>query len=141
MRQWTDRMRQVKIVLVVGAIAIAAASLLVSHKLVNDLKQEERSKMDLWAKAMKFINEAEDEAGLALALDFIKGNTTIPVVVTNADGSVADYRNISDSVHVREYAGRMRQAGDTIRIDLGEEDYQLVCYDESTLLKRLTQYP
>ena len=52
MRQWTDRMRQVKIVLVVGAIAIAAASLLVSHKLVNDLKQEERSKMDLWAKAM-----------------------------------------------------------------------------------------
>ena len=139
--QWTDRIRQVKIILVVAAMAIAAASLYVSHRLVSDLKMEERTKMDLWAKAMKFINEAEDEAGLALALEFIKGNTTIPVVVTNPDGSVADYRNISDSAHVEEYAGRMRLAGDTIRIDLGQGDYQLVCYDESTMLKRLTHYP
>ena len=139
--QWTDRIRQVKIILVMAAVAIAAASLFVSHRLVSDLKQEERTKMDLWAKAMKFINEAEDEAGLTLALEFIKGNTTIPVIVTNSDGSVADYRNITDSVHVEDYAKQMRQAGDTIRIDLGEGDYQLVCYDESTLLKRLTQYP
>ena len=139
--QWTDRIRQVKIILVVAAMAIAAASLYVSHRLVSDLKMEERTKMDLWAKAMKFINEAEDEAGLALALEFIKGNTTIPVVVTNPDGSVADYRNISDSAHVEEYASRMRLAGDTIRIDLGQGDYQLVCYDESTMLKRLTHYP
>ena len=88
--QWTDRIRQVKIILVMAAVAIAAASLFVSHQLVSDLKQEERTKMDLWAKAMKFINEAEDEAGLTLALEFIKGNTTIPVIVTNPDGSVAD---------------------------------------------------
>ena len=40
--QWVDRIRQVKIVLVVAAILIAAASLLISHKLVSDLKQEER---------------------------------------------------------------------------------------------------
>ncbi|MGX8697756.1 MAG: ATP-binding protein, partial [Prevotella sp.] len=59
--QWTDRMRQVKIWLVVAALLIAAASLLVSHKLVNDLKQEERSKMDLWAKAMNFLREADSE--------------------------------------------------------------------------------
>lgn len=141
MRQWTDRIRHVKIWLVVAAVMIAAASLFVSHQLVRDLKQEERTKMDLWAKAMKFINEAEDEAGLTLALDFIKGNTTIPVVVSNADGSVADYRNIDDSLEVARYARQMIVAGDTIRIDLGEGDYQLVCYDESTLLKRLTQYP
>ena len=141
MRQWTDRIRHVKIWLVVAAVLIAAASLFVSHQLVHDLKQEERTKMDLWAKAMKFINEADDEAGLTLALDFIKGNTTIPVVVTNADGSVADYRNIADSEQVESYARQMIHAGDTIRIDLGEGDYQLVCYDESTLLKRLTQYP
>ena len=139
--QWTDRIRQVKILLVLAAVLIAATSLFFSHKLVSDLKAEERTKMDLWAKAMKFINEAEDEAGLTLALEFIKGNTTIPVIVTNPDGSVADYRNIIDSTNVKAYARQMRQAGDTIHIDLGEGDYQLVCYDESTMLKRLTQYP
>ena len=87
--QWTDRIRQVKIILVVAAVAIAAASLFVSHRLVNDLKQEERTKMDLWAKAMKFINEAEDEAGLTLALEFIKGNTTIPHAINIERGNAS----------------------------------------------------
>ena len=139
--QWVDRIRQVKIVLVVAAILIAAASLLISHKLVSDLKQEERSKMDLWAKAMNFVQEADSETDLSLALAFIEGNTTIPVIVTDAQGSVMEYRNIDDDTDVTDYARRMRQAGDTISIDLGAGDYLLVCYDESTLLKRLTQYP
>ena len=139
--QWVDRIRQVKIVLVVAAILIAAASLLISHKLVSDLKQEERSKMDLWAKAMNFVQEADSETDLSLALAFIEGNTTIPVIVTDAQGAVMEYRNIDEDADVTEYARRMRQAGDTISIDLGAGDYLLVCYDESTLLKRLTQYP
>ena len=139
--QWTDRMRQVKIWLVVAAVAIAATSLFVSHQLVCDLKAEERTKMDLWARAMKYINEVVDEKGLSLALEFIQGNTTIPVIVTDATGMVMEYRNISDSDAVEDYARQMRMAGDTIPIDLGEGDYMLVCYDESTLLKRLTQYP
>ena len=139
--QWVDRIRQVKIVLVVAAILIAAASLLISHKLVSDLKQEERSKMDLWAKAMNFVQEADSETDLSLALAFIEGNTTIPVIVTDAQGEVMEYRNIDEDTDVTDYARRMRQAGDTISIDLGAGDYLLVCYDESTLLKRLTQYP
>ncbi len=139
--QWVDRIRQVKIVLVVAAILIAAASLLISHKLVSDLKQEERSKMDLWAKAMNFVQEADSETDLSLALAFIEGNTTIPVIVTDAQGAVMEYRNIDEDADVTDYARRMRQAGDTISIDLGAGDYLLVCYDESTLLKRLTQYP
>ncbi len=141
MRQWTDSMRQVKIWLVVAAVLIAAASLFVSHQLVTDLKAEERTKMDLWAKAMKYINEVDDEKGLALALEFIQGNTTIPVIVTDVQGQVMEFRNIDDSTTVTAYARSMRLAGDTISIDLGEGDYLLVCYDESTLLKRLTHYP
>ncbi|MBO4812152.1 MAG: HAMP domain-containing histidine kinase [Prevotella sp.] len=139
--QWTDRIRQVKILLVVAAILIAAASLFVSHQLVSDLKAEERTKMDLWAKAMNFVQEANSETDLSLALAFIEGNTTIPVIVTDAQGNVMEYRNIADSVGVADRARSMRQAGDTISIDIGGGDYLLVCYDESTLLKRLTQYP
>ena len=139
--QWTDRIHQVKIWLVVAAILIAAASLFVSHQLVHDLKQDERTKMDLWAKAMNFVQEADSETDLSLALAFIEGNTTIPVVLTAKEGTVIEYRNIKDTADVDRYAQQMRQAGDTISIDLGAGDYLLVCYDESTLLKRLTQYP
>jgi len=139
--QWTDKIRQVKIWLVVAAVLIAATSLLVSHKLVSDLKKEEGSKMDLWAKAMNFVQEADSETDLSLALAFIEGNTTIPVIVTDASGQVQEYRNIEEGTDVVRYAQEMKRAGDTISIDLGEGDYLLVCYDESTLLKRLTQWP
>ena len=143
--QWTDRIRQVKIVLVVMAIVIAVASLLVSHLLVKDLQREERNKMEVWAQAMQTLQEADETTDLALVLSVIQGNKTIPVIVLDSDGQVMDYRNVDirekDSVrYVADYGHRMYKAGHFIQIG-DSVDYQLVCYDESTLLKRLSQYP
>ena len=143
--QWTDRIRQVKIILVVVAIIIAITSLLVSHFLVTDLSDEERNKMEVWARAMQTLQEADEMTDLALVLSVIQGNKTIPVIVLDSDEQVMDYRNVDirdkDSVrYVADYGRRMYKAGHYIQI--GDSiDYQLVCYDESTLLKRLSQYP
>ena len=157
--QWTDRIRQVKIILVVAAIVIAVVSLLASHYLVMDLQQEERNKMETWAEALRALNNADENTDLSLVLNVIQGNNTIPVIVMDADGEVTDYRNINmnartaeDSAdYVARYAKAMFRHGNYIKIELGdsqdslqtnaEKDYQLVCYDESTLLKRLSQYP
>ena len=143
--QWTDRIRQVKIILVVVAIIIAITSLLVPHFLVTDLSDEERNKMEVWARAMQTLQEADEMTDLALVLSVIQGNKTIPVIVLDSDEQVMDYRNVDirdkDSVrYVADYGRRMYKAGHYIQI--GDSiDYQLVCYDESTLLKRLSQSP
>ena len=143
--QWTDRIRQVKILLVVAAIVIAVASLMVSHLLVKDLQREERNKMEVWAQAMQSLQEADETTDLALVLSVIQGNKTIPVIVLDHDGQVMDYRNVDirekdSDRYVSDYGHRMYHAGHYIQI--GDSiDYQLVCYDESTLLKRLSQYP
>ena len=134
--QWTDRIRQIKIILVVAAIVIAVASLLVSHFLVRDLSYEERSKMEIWAQALHSLNEADENTDIPLVLSVLQGNNTIPVIVVNEDGSIYDFRNIKDSLHVRDYAKRMIGAGDTIRVGS-----QLVCYDDSVMLKRLAAWP
>jgi hypothetical protein len=145
--QWTDRIRQVKILLVISAIVIAVVSLLVSHYLVRDLQREERAKMVTWAEALQALNNADETTDLTLVLNVIQSNNTIPVIVMNADGTVTDCRNIDigsqDSADfVARYGQRMYQAGDYIKIEYGDSaDYQLVCYDESTMLKRLTQWP
>ena len=145
--QWTDRIRQVKIWLVVAAVVIAVASLAVSHFMVRDLQMEERNKMEVWAQAMHALQEADDETDLSLVLSVIQGNKTIPVIVTDPEGHVMDYRNIDidadDSLaYVTNYGRRMYEWGNYIKIELGDSTgYQLVCYDESTMLKRLTQYP
>ena len=162
--QWTDRIRQVKIILVIVAIVIAVASLLVSHLLVKDLQREERNKMEIWAEALNALNNADENTDLSLVLNVIQGNNTIPVIVMDSDGLVSDYRNIeikaktaTDSdAFVSRYGKRMYDNGDFIKIYLTESDsvvadsaklseeshpYTLVCYDESILLKRLAQYP
>ena len=134
--QWTDRIRQVKIVLVIAAIVIAVASLLVSHFLVRDLSKEERNRMEVWAQALHALNAADENTDLTLVLSVIEGNNTIPVVVLNSEGGIDDFRNISDTLSVADYARSMIRSGDTIRVDS-----QLVCYDESIMLKRLQAWP
>ncbi len=146
--QWTDRIRQVKILLVTAAVVIAVASLLISHFLVRDLQSEERGKMEVWAEALRALNEADDATDLSLVLSVIQENNTIPVIVLDRDGHVTDFRNIDirrgqDSAdYVARYGRRMMEAGNYIKIGYGDStDYQMVCYDESTMLKRLTQWP
>ena len=134
--QWTDRIRQTKILLVIAAVIIAVTSLLISHFLVKDLSNEERKKMEVWAQALHALNTADENTDLSLVLDVMQGNTTIPVIVLNDKGGIDDYRNIDDTLNLKQYAKRMLQAGDTIVIGS-----QIVCYDESVLLKRLSQYP
>ena len=150
--QWTDKIRQVKIVLVVAAVVIAVASLVVSHFLVSDLSKEERNKMETWAQALHTLNNANENTDLSLVLSVLQGNNTIPVVVVDSTGMVMDYRNVEisadnrkDSLSLLEKeANRMYRSGRFVKIILTDDphaDYQLVCYDESNLLKRLATYP
>jgi hypothetical protein len=151
--QWTDRIRQVKIILVIAAVMIAVVSLMVSHFLVKDLSMEERNKMEVWAEALHALNQADENVDLSLVLSVIQGNNTIPVIVIDPSGHVTDYRNIrikgrnaADSVaYVSALSKKMYRSGNYIKINLGDsaaaKDYQLVCYDDSIMLKRLSSWP
>ncbi len=148
---WTDKIRQVKIGLIVSAVLIAAASLVASHLLVKDLAREERNRMEIWAEAIHSLSTADDETDLNLVLKVLEENNTIPVIVTDAKGNVQTFRNVkivadnaedSMAVAVRK-AERMRMNRHTIKVQLSEakDDYLMVCYDDSLLLTRLAYYP
>lgn len=152
--QWTDRMGQVKVLLVLVAVIIAVTSLVVSHYLVRDLSMQERTNMEVWAEAMRSYNNADENADLGLVLRVMEGNNNIPVVVLGSDGEVQTYRNLnlkakdegSKLQEAKQLGERMRQQGNAIRIELtGDEvtpsDHLLVCFDESLLIQRLSYYP
>lgn len=149
--QWTDRIRQVKIFLVVAAILIAVASLVASNILTKDLAQQERTRMEVWAEAMRVLSQADDNTDLALVLKVLNGNNTIPVVVIDSSNSVTDFRNVrirgknyEDSIRqVTAMAKRLQTSGQSIRIPLSANgnDYIDVCYDDSLMLRRLALYP
>ena len=147
---WTDRIRQVKICLVITAIVIAVTSLVISHILIRDLSNEEKNKMATWAEALHTLNNATENTDLSLVLNVIKSNNTIPVVVMSSTGDICDYRNVeidadneTDSIKIiKKLANNCYKAGRYIKINLdGTSDYQLVYYNESTMLKRLATYP
>lgn len=149
--QWTDRIRQVKIILVVAAIAIAVMSLVASNILTKDLARQERTKMEVWAEAMRALSQADENTDLALVLKVLNENNTIPVVVLDSDENVTDFRNVTinaknykDSLqYVSTMAKLLKANKQNIKISLSgtSNDYIDVCYDDSLMLKRLAFYP
>jgi len=152
----TDHIRQIKTYLLLAALLIAAASLVVSHFLIRDLKEEERNNMEVWAEAMRSLNRADESTDLNLVLKVINGNNFIPVIVLDERGEVTTFRNIKlnessaqDSTRaLQEMARGMQAAGHRIRMNLqgdGEisppHNIIYICYDESAMLKRLSSYP
>ena len=154
--QWYDRIRQVKFLLIFVAVLITAVSLVVSHSLVRDLEKVERQNMEVWAEAMRTLNNADEYTDVALVLKVLNGNNTIPVIVLSKSGEVQSFRNLQiqgnnavDSLSaVKRMADEMRKEGRVIRIYLNEaethsvtDDYMEICYDDSIMLKRLSSYP
>ena len=148
--QWTDRIQQTKIILVIAAIIIAAASLVVSHYLVKDLADQERSRMELWAEAMRSLNMPDTNTDLGLVLKVIEDNHSIPVIVVDDDQEITAFRNVRIRKHtstdtllyLQGEVQRMKKMNRFIRINLeSSKDYIDVCYDESLMIKRLNIYP
>lgn len=155
---WFDRIRNIKFLLVTFAVFIAIVSLVTSNYLIQDLKAGEINSVEVWAEAMRSLNNADENTDLNLVLKVINGNKNIPVIVKNRAGEVIAYRNIEndydnavDSIGVvNGIAKRMSKVGSHIRLDLPDvenedgtqvKDWLDIYYDESLMLKRLQVYP
>lgn len=156
--QWLDRIKQMKIALVVAALLIAVCSLVVSHFLIKDLEREEYKRMEIWAEAMQSFNRADETTDLGLVLKVMNGNNTIPVIVLDSAGQVEMFRNVynckgktlADSLaYMSREAKNWKNAGNFVRISTSgsaenvenETDYLDICYNTSSMLQRLAVYP
>lgn len=161
---WTDKVRNLKLIFIGVAIIIVATSLFVSHRLVEDLKNEERTRMEVWAAAMRSLTEAEENTDLNLVLTVINGNNSIPVIVTDEENKILSHRNLgiqsrSSQDSLKQLQGRLteiRQTGKHMKMPLeitSQEDntttqsspeklhYINIYYEESLILHRLALFP
>lgn len=130
--QWADRIKRVRITLIIVAVLLSVASLIVSHYLVRDLKREEQVKMETWAEAMRSLGDADSDADLSLVLKVLNSNNTIPVKVLDSEGKVQMERNVDDVDRMPPHS---------IRIALSEDEWMDVYYADSLLLRRLALWP
>ncbi|MDE7335996.1 MAG: ATP-binding protein, partial [Muribaculaceae bacterium] len=79
----------------VATVAVVAAFLLVSDRLVKDLSAQERARMQIWADATREIASADSSTNLDFLLSIIKGNSTIPVILVDDNDRILDHLNFN----------------------------------------------
>ena len=83
-----------KRLLLLSAFIIGSAILWYTNNLVNDLRREERTKVNIWANATKQTADIDNLAGgISLAFEVINHNTTIPVILVDDKGSILYHKN------------------------------------------------
>lgn len=149
--------RRGKILLLLVAVLIGVASLLYTNWLTNKIEKEERNKVELWAKATEGLSDAsivtnspemtQLQTKYLLFLNMVAGqNTTIPIIITESDGTFNLDKNISyneerkELVLTRELA-KMKDFAEPIPIVIGENETLFLYHRESSILRNLRLYP
>ncbi len=121
-----------------NAIKKRAALVEFTEVLFEQLKNEERSKAELIAKAYKELADFDDQNDLTFVVDVAFQNTTIPMLIYNEDG-LSLSKNIpkgreSDEAYIDSLRTAMESKNDPIFFPTVN---QYLYYDDSNLFKEI----
>ncbi len=145
MNIYTQKQRW-KLLLLIAALLIGAASLWYTNKLVKKLSIEERKKIELWAEATRRLSDVTQEnSDLNFLSSVINNNNTIPVIWATDSFKVISYRNLDslkslDPKFLEKQVDIMLKEHPPIEIKIGQLR-QYILYKDSDLLNRLRYYP
>ena len=137
--------------LLIFAIIIGIASLFVTNSLVEDLAydinqlaDEEREKMEIWAYATNQMVNISDDGDFSLAIKVMESNDDIPIILAEEDDCILNYRNLDTTKEITdEYLQKqliiMKEQNEPIEIQVYEGYKQLLYYKDSILLTRSRQ--
>ncbi len=138
-----------KVVLIVSGVIIGVVSLLYTETFLRELRMEEERKIRLWAKAVEAVFGASEEENLAFYSEIIQNNKTIPVILTDGQGSIIAHRNLNvpegDSDKLARFLERklneFKESGQMLENSFGDGQTNYLYYKGSTLLTKLRYYP
>ena len=133
-----------------GAFAIVSLILWNTYILFQVVKNEERTKMELWATAQKELVESNDlsrDYG-SLSFDVLQKIGVTPMIQVTEKGKIIDYRNIEwnsqedpDSLELYAILAKLKKENDPIPIVYKDIINQNLYYGDSLLLVKLQYYP
>jgi len=136
-----------KILLLIAALLIGAASLWYTNRLVDRLSNEERKKIELWAEATRRLADVTElNSDINFLSSVISNNTTIPVIWADEKFNVISYRNLDSTKALNKHwlnkqVEYMKEENEPIEIRFGQNQKQYILYKDSELLIRLRYYP
>ncbi len=147
----------------VVALLLVGSFLYISNKLVEDLSQQERERMEIWADATKQLAssavsaEEMPESQINFLLSIIERNNTIPVLLADANDEILLHRNFvlpepvdsfspwktteANLQYLRDKLQRLKRSNNIITIKIDDNTTQYLYYEDSTVLYRLAYFP
>ncbi|MCZ8353108.1 MAG: HAMP domain-containing sensor histidine kinase [Cyclobacteriaceae bacterium] len=156
MNLYTSQARWKWIVLLVS-VCISSGSIWYTNVLVNQLKEQEKEQIQLYAKTLEYTVNENDASGdniNFITQEILFQNNSIPIIIADEKGEVLDYRNIDvDTTLSKQDITKflkgeietMRKQYEPIKISLIDNGQvfavQYIYYENSFLLTQLIAYP
>lgn len=137
--------QQLKLVFILIAIAIVVVSTLFTNKLATSLAGEEQKRVIIWAEATHQFIVANENTDISFLSSIIEGNTSIPVILTDADNNMISFKNIevpksNPDKFYKEQIQRLKNKHEPIVVKI-DKTIQYIYHDDSLLLKQLIYFP
>ncbi len=135
-----------KTYLIIVALGIVVASLVFTNQLARQLALEETRNVEQLALGIRTIITSPNDQEIDLATNLISQNRTIPLIITDEDGNIIDYKNLDSAKIAKDPNFAMRKLDEfrtlqpPIISDFGE-GINYIYYGQSHLLTQLRYFP
>jgi len=142
------------IIFLIIAAGIIITTVVVSNIFSAKLAEDERSRVEIWGEATRLLISELDESTQTidatqitnLFLLIASSNHSIPIIVCDENGQVANYVNIeipekNTEQFFQKKIAEFKSKNQPFVIPLPDGGAQYLYYDESVVLKRLMMYP
>ncbi|GAA4275356.1 sensor histidine kinase [Aquimarina mytili] len=141
--------------IVLAVIVITVLALWNTSLFLQRLKDDERTKIEIWAQSQKALNSEQSDDYLELSIIIGSTNRSIPIIITDSKGDfIRDsngkpdpsyFQNLSESLinneqKLRSYLDKIKSENKPIELDL-KDTFQYIYYGNSDILNKLKYYP
>lgn len=142
--QFSEKRNTTRWIIIMASFVIVALILWNTYSFFQIFKNEERLKMELWAKSQETLINANEYTDVDLPLQIIQ-NATIPIIVTEK-GKIINSINIDDDIlkdkkKLYAFLQKLKNQNDPIIMQISEGRTHNMYYGDSSLLNKLKYYP
>ena len=142
---FSDRRNTTRWFIILVSFLIISLILWNTYTFFQIFKNEERLKMNLWAKAQKTLINADENTDVELPLQIFSTNSSIPIILTE-NNKIINAVNVEDKIIVSKiesarFLANLKNENDPIVIEYAPGKFQELYYGNSALLNKLKYYP
>jgi len=124
------------------AIQNKASLVKYTNELFQEINIEERKKVERWAEATRILANANNISDYTFILKVVSDNTTVPVILTDEDGTIISHRNLDaekakDTKYLQQQIKLMEATHVPIEVSIFGAKKNFLYYKDSRIFSEL----